>query len=339
MKRLRRFGFVALLLLFVISVTGVFAYRQINHFADASLVIDAHEPYLEVKSGSSLTRIAYELRQRKITSYPISYWRVLAWQMNVAQRLHAGEYKLDPGMTPRVLLARMAKGDVVQYNWTIIEGWDFRTLRQSLAKQVGVVNTIQNKSDDDVMQMLGAQGVHSEGRFLPETYAYTRGMRDLDLLKRAYLAMRVALDKAWSVRDLNTPLQSPDQLLVLASIVEKETGQANERARIAGVFLRRLKIGMRLQTDPTVIYGLGDAYAGNLTRQHLETDTPYNTYTRSGLPPTPIAMSGEAALHAAAKPEMNDRSLYFVARGDGSHHFSATLSEHVAAVAQYQLRR
>ena len=190
------------------------------------------------------------------------------------------------------------------------------------------------------MTALGRKGQHPEGRFLPETYRFNRGSSDIDLLRRAMQAMDEALVAAWDRHDADTPLKSPDELLTLASIVEKETGNADERPQIAGVFVRRLKLGMRLQTDPTVIYGMGSAYAGNIRKKDLETDTPYNTYTRAGLPPTPIALPGVAALQAAASPTPGD-ALYFVARGDGTgrHVFAATLAEHNANVVKYQLKR
>jgi UPF0755 protein len=188
------------------------------------------------------------------------------------------------------------------------------------------------------MARLGAGGMHPEGRFLPETYHYTRGLTDLDVLRRTYTAMQTALEAAWRKRAADVPLKTPYEALILASIVEKETGVAAERPQIAGVFARRLRLGMLLQTDPTVIYGLGSAFDGNLTRRHLETPTPYNTYTTAGLPPTPIALPGRDALEAAVNPAPGE-ALYFVAKGDGSHHFSATLAEHNRAVARYQLGR
>jgi UPF0755 protein len=263
---------------------------------------------------------------------------VLAWEMRVAEGLHAGEYAIDQGLTPRTLLARMAAGDVIQHRVTLIEGSTFRELRLALAAESALKQESAAMSDADLMTAVGAPGVHPEGRFLPETYAYTKGMSDLDVLRRAYQAMQKAVDAAWQQRDADLPLKTPDELLVLASIVEKETGRADERGQIAGVFARRLRLGMRLQTDPTVIYGVGPGFDGNLTRKHLETDTPYNTYTRFGLPPTPIAAPGREALLAVAKPEPG-ATLFFVARGDGSHQFSATLREHNAAVARWQLGR
>lgn len=322
-----------------VLLAGAGTYHAVQRFADAPLAIVDDEPHLQVAPGSSLLRIVGALRARNATDQPVAFWRLLAWHMGIAQKLHAGEYRLEPGLTPRGLLRRMARGEVVQYRFTLVEGWDFRQLKAALQARSDLQNTLQGLSDAEIMRRIDAAAPSSpEGRFLPETYAYTRGARDIDLLRRAYRDMQTALEAAWAQRDRNGPLRTPEQLLILASIVEKETGRADERPRIAGVFARRLEKGMRLQTDPTVIYGLGETFDGNLTRRHLETDTPYNTYLRAGLPPTPIAMPGKDALHASARPADGD-ALYFVARGDGSHHFSANLAEHLAAVSKYQLGR
>jgi UPF0755 protein len=256
--------------------------------------------------------------------------------MDVDTRLKVGEYRLEPALTPRRLLDMLARGEVVQYRFTLVEGWSFRELRAALARNPDLEQTIVGIEDAEVMRRLGAGAEHPEGRFLPETYQFTRGTSDLDLLARARTDMQQALEKVWSARAADVPLETPYEALILASIIEKETGRAGERREISGVFARRLRIGMRLQTDPTVIYGIGSAYAGNITRVHLRTDTPYNTYTRGGLPPTPIAMPGLAALQAAVDPAPGD-TLYFVSRGDGSHQFSRTLAEHNAAVRRYQL--
>jgi len=253
-------------------------------------------------------------------------------------KLHAGEYALPVGITPRQLLAKMAAGEVIQHHFTIVEGWTFALLREALARDAGLKQTLAGIDDASLMRTLGAPDAPPEGWFLPETYSYVKGMSDVDLLRRAHDAMRKTLDKLWAERAPNLPLDAPYQALILASIVEKETARAEERPQIAGVFLHRLKIGMRLQTDPSVIYGLGAAYDGNLHKRDLDTDTPFNTYTRAGLTPTPIALPGAAALHAALHPAATD-ALYFVARGDGSHEFSATLDAHNAAVAKYQLHR
>jgi len=227
----------------------------------------------------------------------------------------------------------------VRHHFTIVEGWNIRELRAALARATPLVQTLHEVDDAALMAMLGREGVHPEGRFLPETYAYDRGDTDVDLLRRAADDLDRALAAAWEARADDLPLETPEEALVLASIVEKETGIAGERPLIAGVFVRRLRIGMRLQTDPTVIYGMGSAYDGNIRRSDLTTDTPYNTYTRDGLPPTPIAMAGVDALRAATQPEEGD-ALYFVAVGDGSgrHVFSPTLEAHNAAVRQYVQR-
>ena len=328
---------VALLLVAGLAA-GLWFWRDYTTFADAPLGLGAKERVLDVPLGTPFNRIVRDLRRRGLTEAPLPYWRLLAWQMGVADGLHAGEYAVDQGLTPRQVLARRASGEVIQHRVTIIEGSTFRENRAVLAREDALEQRAAAMSDADLMAAIGAPGVHPEGRFLPETYAYTKGMQDLEVLRRAYGAMQKALAEAWASRVPDLPLDTPDEMLVLASIVEKETGRADERERIAGVFTRRLKIGMRLQTDPTVIYGVGPTFDGNLTRVHLTTDTPYNTYTRGGLPPTPIAAPGRAALRAVAKPAEGE-ALYFVARGDGSHEFSATLAQHNAAVARWQLRR
>ena len=327
-----------LLLLLVVAVAaGVHVYRDYQRFADTPLSLDKHEHVLEVKLGTSFRSIVRKIKSETGNAAPWWYWRALAHEMGVLDGLHAGEYALTQTVTPRVLLRRMADGDVIHHQFTIIEGWRFKELRLALAKESKLEQTLGGLSDADVMTRIGAEGVHPEGRFLPETYSFVRGQKDVDVLKRAYKAMQTQLAKRWAERDPQLPLGSPDEMLTLASIVEKETGQAAERPRIAGVFVRRLKLPMMLQTDPTVIYGLGDSFNGNLTRKHLETDTPYNTYTRFGLPPTPIALPGDAALAAVANPAEGDE-LYFVAKGNGEHAFSATLAEHNRAVREYQLR-
>lgn len=313
-------------------------WRQYQTFADQALSSTNSERVLEVKPGDSFIRVLRRMRTIGIAEGRDWQWRVLAFELKVLERLQVGEYTVGHGISPRQLLRKLEAGNVIQYRFTLVEGWSMRDLRAALATQEALGQTIGTVDDAALMTALDRPGIHAEGRFLPETYHYTRGVRDIDLLKRAALAMDAALSAAWAERDDDLPLQSPEQALVLASIVEKETGRAGERAQIAGVFIRRLRLGMRLQTDPTVIYGLGAGFDGNLRRRDLQTDTPYNTYTRTGLPPTPIAMPGRDALLAAVHPEPG-KSLYFVARGDGSHQFSATLSEHNRAVAKYQLRR
>jgi UPF0755 protein len=232
----------------------------------------------------------------------------------------------------------MAAGKVLQRNFTIVDGWNFRELRQALAKADKLRQDGATLDEAALMARIGAPGESPEGRFLPETYAYVKGDSDLDILRRAHAAMARTLDALWPRRDKDLPLATPYDALILASIVEKETGRADERPRIAGVFTRRLRDHMLLQTDPTVIYGMGEAYAGNIHKADLTTDTPYNTYTRPGLPPTPIAMPGKPAIEAALHPAAGSE-LYFVAKGDGTHVFSSTLDEHNRNVACYQLKR
>ena len=293
---------------------------------------------VRIERGDGLRTVLVRLRGAGVAAGHDLEWRLLARQMDAAGRLKVGEYALEPGMTPRTVLQRMRDGRVIHYRVTIIEGWNFRQLRAALAAADPLLHEASDLDDAALMAALGHPGQHPEGRFLPETYLYQRGDSDLDVLRRAHAAMEQALAAAWEARAADTPLRTPEEALVLASIVEKETGQAHERGQIAGVFSRRLQKGMLLQTDPTVIYGIGSAYDGNIRRHHLTTDTPYNTYTRPGLPPTPIAMPGRAALEAAVNPVPGD-ALYFVSRNDGSHVFSATYAEHNRAVDCYQRRR
>ncbi len=249
--------------------------------------------------------------------------------------IKAGNYEIPPGTTPRSLLAKLVRGEEALRALTLVEGWNFRQVRQALAADDQIKPDSRGLTDEALMAQLGRPGVAPEGRFFPDTYTYAKGSSDLAVLRRALHAMDRKLEAAWSQRSADTPLKSADEALVLASIVEKETGRASDRAQIAGVFVNRLRTGMLLQTDPTVIYGLGEKFDGNLRRRDLLADTPWNTYTRGGLPPTPIAMPGKASLLAAVQPERT-KALYFVAKGDGTSHFSASLDEHNRAVNRYQ---
>ena len=251
------------------------------------------------------------------------------------REIKAGNYEIPQGTSPYALLQKLVRGEEALRAVTLVEGWTFRQVRQALARAEQLKPDSQGLSDADIMERLGRAGVPAEGRFFPDTYTYAKGSSDIAVLRRALHAMDRRLDAAWAQRAPDTPLQSADQALILASIVEKETGRAEDRAQIAGVFSNRLRVGMLLQTDPTVIYGLGEKFDGNLRRRDLTADTPYNTYTRAGLPPTPIAMPGKAALLAAVQPAPT-KALYFVARGDGSSHFSSTLQDHNRAVNRYQ---
>ncbi len=254
------------------------------------------------------------------------------------REIRAGNYEIPPGTSPHALLQKLVRGEEALRAVTLVEGWTFRQVRQALARAEQLRPDTAGQSDADIMAALGRPNVPPEGRFFPDTYTYARGSSDLAVLRRALHAMDRRLEAAWALRAPDTPLKSPDEALTLASIVEKETGRTEDRAQIAGVFTNRLRTGMLLQTDPTVIYGMGEAFDGNLRRRDLTTDTPFNTYTRAGLPPTPIAMPGKASLLAAVQPA-DTRALYFVARGDGSSHFSESLQEHNRAVNRYQRKQ
>ena len=249
--------------------------------------------------------------------------------------IRAGNYELPPGTTPLALLDKLVRGEETLRTLTLVEGWTFRQVRTALARDEQLKHDTAELSDAALMERLGRPDVHPEGRFFPDTYTYAKGSSELAVLRRALHAMDRRLEAAWAQRAADTPLKSADEALILASIVEKETGRASDRAQIAGVFTNRLRNGMLLQTDPTVIYGLGEKFDGNLRRKDLLADTPWNTYTRAGLPPTPIAMPGKASLLAAVQPERT-KALYFVARGDGSSHFSSSLDEHNRAVNRFQ---
>jgi UPF0755 protein len=321
----------------LLIIVGGVAYGAYDYhrFASAPLHVTTPGESIDIARGTGFRNIVTDLQQRGVSDANGLYWRLLAEQMRVAGKLHAGEYAIDAGMTPRQLLANMAAGKVLQRNFTIVDGWTFAELRQALGHADKLMHESIGLDDATVMKKIGAAGEAPEGRFLPETYAYVKGDSDLDILKRAHGAMGKMLDTLWPLRDKDLPLATPYDALILASIVEKETGRADERARIAGVFVRRLENHMLLQTDPSVIYGMGASYTGNIHKTDLTTDTPYNTYTRSGLPPTPIALPGKPALLAALHPAPGTE-LYFVARGDGAHAFSSTLEEHNRNVDCYQ---
>ena len=288
---------------------------------------------LEVEPGTRATQIAEDVVSSGAqASVPLlQLWFRLSGQ---ARLIKAGSYEITPGTTPRSLLSMLVRGDQTLKSVTLVEGWTFTQVRAALQKAELLAPDSVGLSLEMIMKKLGKPGIHPEGRFFPDTYTYAKGSSDLSVLKRAAKAMDKRLDAAWALRAADTPLKSAVDALTLASIVEKETGKPSDRAQIAGVFTNRLRINMRLQTDPTVIYGLGDKFDGNLRKRDLLADTPYNTYTRGGLPPTPIAMPGKAALLAAVQPQPTS-ALYFVAKGDGTSQFSASLEEHNAAVNKY----
>jgi UPF0755 protein len=268
--------------------------------------------------------------------------RFLAWlarAMGRAQQVKAGSYEVKAGITPEQLILTLVEGSVSQSSVLLVEGWTFRQVRAALEKHPDLLPDTANLSDAEILTHLGGGQTHLEGLFFPDTYVFDKRSSALAVLARAYRTQEARLTSEWVGRAADLPLKSPYEALILASIVEKETGRPEDRSRVATVFINRLRIGMRLQTDPTVIYGLGENFDGNLRRRDLEADTPWNTYTRPGLPPTPIAMPGRDSLHAVMHPEAGDRILYFVARGDGSSEFSRTLDEHNRAVNRYQRRR
>jgi UPF0755 protein len=335
MRVLRRLLAIAAVLALLAAVGAVLFVRQ---WLATPLDVGAGPTTVEVRPGQSLTAVAQELAARGMLTHP----RLLALYARYTgadSRVRAGEYSIPPGMTPPGLLDLFVSGAVVQHSITIVEGWTFRSLRKAIADQPTLDHVTLDLTDEELMERLGEPGRHPEGLFFPDTYLFGKGTRDIDLLRQARERMRRELQAAWARRSENLPLQDDYQALILASIVERETGLAEERPRIAGVFVQRLRRGMRLQTDPTVIYGLGEKFDGNLRRADLERDTPYNTYTRAGLPPTPIALPGAGAIDAAVRPDERGE-LFFVAtgRGDGAHVFSKTLAEHETAVRQYLVR-
>ncbi|MEN8639063.1 endolytic transglycosylase MltG [Pseudomonas sichuanensis] len=309
---------------------------KVNSVLEQPLQV-AQERLLDVPGGTTPNRMFYRMEGEGLLDDAL--WLRLYWRFNMAGTpLHTGEYRLTPGMTVGQLFDAWQRGDVVQYNLTLVEGWTFRQVRAAVARHDKIKHTLDDLSDAQVMDKLGHTGVFPEGRFFPDTYRFVRGMSDVELLQQAYMRLDEVLAKEWAERSTGLPYRDPYQALIMASLVEKETGIPQERNQIAGVFVRRLRLGMMLQTDPTVIYGMGERYNGKITRADLREPTPYNTYTISGLPPTPIAMVGREAIHAALNPS-DGSSLYFVARGDGSHVFSDDLDDHNSAVREFQLKR
>jgi UPF0755 protein len=321
---------LAALALGIAVAGGAYLYWAWHH-----PLVPGSEDYL-VRPGTPLRALAHDLSARGVLPEPYSLI-ALAYLRGQSRALKAGEYRFPEGVTASELLDRVVAGKVIEYPFVIVEGWNFEQVRRALAASPKLVQTLEGLTPEEIMRRLGRPELHPEGRFYPDTYYYAAGHTDLSILNRAFERMRVRLAEEWGRRDPAVPYRSPDEALVMASIIEKETGQPDERPLIAGVFVNRLRKGMRLQTDPTVIYGLGPAYDGNIRARDLRRDTPYNTYTRAGLPPTPIAMPGGESLAAAMRPAKTD-ALYFVSRGDGSHVFSATLKEHNAAVIKYQLK-
>ncbi|PIE83330.1 MAG: aminodeoxychorismate lyase [Candidatus Contendobacter odensis] len=329
---------IFLTLALLVAACGYYLYTDYQNFLDAPLEIAGDTQILAVAPGMGIKDITQALYQPSGLSLPAIYLQAYTRLNHLAHRLKAGEYRITSKYTPRRLIADIVAARVIQYSLTVIEGWTFRQLRRALANHPDIVQTLDGIGNAELMSRLGQAGKHPEGRFFPDTYHFPKGTTDLAFLRRAMAAMDQRLKAVWAQRAPKLPLENPYQALILASIIEKETSLPAEQPQVAGVFIRRLRKGMRLQTDPTVIYGLGEEFDGNIRRRDLRTDTPYNTYTNKGLPPTPIALPGAGALAAAVNPAHGD-ALYFVATGDGGHVFSKTLSEHNRAVRRYQLRK
>ncbi len=329
MRRLIR---VLLLLLIILAVvTSALFYDHISSPAP----LPEEGVVITVPNGATLGRVARQLSQEGVIEKPL-YWKLLARITGKANQIKAGEYELSGQVSPSEILDILVSGKSLQYSLTIPEGWTFQQMLMALAGKPEIRQTLENADTKEIMHQLGAEDLHPEGRFLPETYFFTRNTSDLEILRRSFVAMQELLAKEWDNREEDLPLATPDEALILASIVEKETGVADERPMIAAVFINRLRKGMRLQTDPTVIYGMGDRYKGNIRKKDLQRDTPYNTYTRKGLPPTPIALPAASSIHAVLHPAQSD-ALYFVASGGGRHYFSTTYEEHKQAVIKYLL--
>ena len=321
---------------FVVLVLSGWIWSSYQQALENTLNLEVEEVDYSIKSGSSLSFVIYDLANKDIIKHP----RYLLWYARLnglANEMKAGDYRLTNKLTTKEFLDDIFNGKVIQYSLTIIEGWSFKQLIEVINKHPQIEHSILNLSEKEIMDKLGLTGIHHEGQFLPDTYHFPKQLTDLEFLKRAHSSMQTVLNDEWDNRADNLIYNNSYEALIMASIIEKETGLASEREQISGVFLRRLNLKMRLQTDPTVIYGMGDKFKGNLRKRDLERDTPYNTYRRRGLPPTPIALPGRKAIYAALHPAEGD-ALYFVSRGDGSHVFSATLKEHNNAVIKYQLK-
>tara|TARA_R110000850_G_scaffold18802_1_gene57738 strand:+ start:331 stop:1362 length:1032 start_codon:yes stop_codon:yes gene_type:complete len=333
------FLFRLLILLFSLSIfSAAGGYFLYNQSLNESLDIPSDGLILEVRKGQTLSSVLIGLKSQKVlqTLWPA---KVYARLNDLGSQIKTGEFKLNTPMTIPELLLFISSNNQISYSVQFIEGSSYKDALALLAADKKILQTLNGLSDQEIAKRLGLETIgHLEGQFYPDTYNFHKGDSDLDILKRAYNRLKTILEQEWGARQKGLPLESAYEALILASIIEKETGVPEERPEIAGVFVRRLQKKMRLQTDPTVIYGLGDNYQGNITRKHLRQDTIYNTYRISGLPPTPIALVGRAAIHAALNPKTG-KSLYFVAKGDGSHYFSATLDEHNKAVRKFQLKR
>lgn len=330
-------------LLLVVIAAGVLAASGVGLWVFQGLQtlhnrVEIDEPVLfSVAPGTAFGQLAHQMAARGLVDDPM--WLRLYGRLNPEQaRIKAGDYEFQPGITPLDMLGMMVEGKVKLWSVQFIEGWTFADMRMALARTERLGQITAEWTDEQIMEAVGAEGQNPEGWFFPDTYLFHSHETDLDILQRAYDIMVKALDEEWNSRAEGLPYKTAYEALIMASIIERETGVSGERGQVAGVFVRRLEQGMRLQTDPTVIYGMGDSYDGRIRRSDLRKWTPYNTYRIDGLPPTPIALPGRESIHAALNPSDGD-SLYFVARGDGSHKFSRTLAEHQKAVREFQLNR
>jgi UPF0755 protein len=338
MKRLYKIAAVSFAgLMLVLGIAVYLVYKDYLLFLSTPVTASEWPVMIDVPAGSNFSHLLNDLSDRQIVDNK-KYLKWYGRSENITQKIKAGHYAFNKGITPVQLLDKIVKGEVVNYAFTIVEGRTFRQMLAGLQSHDRIEKQLADLNDEAIVKALGLPYDHPEGLFLPDTYLFPLGTTDMEYLSRAAQAMQNYLQLEWDKREQGLPIKSPYEALILASIVEKETGVTHERPEIAGVFVRRLIKGMRLQTDPTVIYGMGESFDGNIRRKDLRQDTPYNTYTRYGLPPTPIALPGKAAIHAVLHPAKGN-TLYFVAKGDGSHHFSATLEEHNRAVRKYQLRK
>ncbi len=321
----------ALIILVSVAITLLSIY--INDYANKPLSESSEEIPFVIQSGMSFAEVADELNTLGVIKQKLP-WDILGRTHGATNSIKAGEYSLAANLTPLQLLDKLIKGETVQLSFTVIEGWSFKQLWEAVNANEDIVHTVN--TPEELLAKLDLENQHPEGWFYPDTYHFPAGTTDVEFFKRAYLHMTKVLEEEWSNKNESSPLKSPLDALIMASIIEKETSVEEERTIVAAVFVTRLKRGMRLQTDPTVIYGMGDSYDGNIKRKDLKADTPYNTYVHKGLPPTPIALPSRASIAAALNPA-DSEVVFFVAKGDGTHHFSKTYEEHKKAVIKYQL--
>ena len=320
----------------IFIVTLISIYLDYKRFLDTPLNINTSLIFT-IDSGSSFKDLNKKLKSYHILDKPY-YFEFYARYSGYAKKIQSGEYQLSPGLTPIKIINIFVSGDVIQHSITLLEGWTIKDIKKEISSNTVLIKNLTDYSSDSLLKKIKITESNVEGLFFPDTYYFTKGASDIELLQRAYRRGKAILEKEWESRDAGLPYKNDYDALIMASIIEKETALASERAMIAGVFVRRLKNNMKLQTDPTVIYAMGIKYDGNIRKKDLRIDSPYNTYRYNGLPPTPIALAGREAIHAALHPE-NDDTLYFVSKKDGSHYFSKTLYEHNKAVKKYQLNK